>query len=107
MNPLQMLSRALDVLCGEQKPRPPQWQRRYMPAPIPQRSPLSEDSARTEVQRIALSLLDDDCYGFLLLSVRKEEGATRVALDEVLAPEWWPAIRETMLRIVEVDRATS
>jgi hypothetical protein len=56
-------------------------------------------------QEAALKLMDEDCAGFLLLTIHHElVEAGRVDVIAAVRPEWWPALSETLARIVEAVR---
>lgn len=87
----------LAVFCvGEPPPRTPPGVRtakdavNRWPAFVPPENPVDTGLR----QQDALSLVDEDCYGYLLLTVRKEAVGprARIQLAEQLDPSWWPAI---------------
>lgn len=72
-------------------------------------SPLVHDdeaaSARTEA---AMSLADEDTYGYLLLVLKKPkgpQGGGEVRVHGYVRPEWWPAFIEMMSRLGRVARS--
>lgn len=96
----ELLRRLAVAVCGAPPPRVPPGVRRKdgpvdrWPAFIPERNPLAEGNAAGLRQQDVLSLMDDDCYGYLILSVRKEAVGPRgrIELAQQLDPSWWPAI---------------
>lgn len=71
------------------------------PAYIPAHNPLQDELGATQRNAAALGLMDDDCYGFLLLTVRREFHGPNALLrvEQHVDPSWWPAIAETLDRI--------
>lgn len=105
--------RALAVaLVGHPPPRVPPGVRRAqdaeqrMPAFIPDTNPFVHDDAASLRQHDVLSLMDEDCYGYLILCVRKEAVGprARITLAEQLDPSWWPAVARVCEQIVHETR---
>jgi hypothetical protein len=57
-------------------------------------------------QEAALRLMDEDCSGYVLLTVHRDEDQPtgRIDLIAAMRPEWWPAAAATLARIVEAVR---
>lgn len=52
----------------------------------------------------ALKMLDDDCRGFLLVTVHHDGEHGRVELALQLRTDWWPAVAETLERVISAAR---
>lgn len=89
---------ALGVLLRGVPQLPP---RRRPGFEIPDDNPLASGEGETSRQEAALSLMDPDCVGFLLLTVRRDfhgpGGEVRFAHH--LQPSWWPSLCLTLERI--------
>lgn len=96
----RMWTRLATALVGPPPPRVPPGVRRAeesvesWPAFIPDQNPLESETGVGLRQRDVLSLMDADCYGYLIVSVRKETVGPRARIEmaEQLDPSWWPAI---------------
>jgi len=89
------------------EPAPPGPEFRCVPARIPEENPLRDDGPGWAATKEAgLSLLDEDCIGFLLISVHRHDGLRRaeIRLQERLEPSWWPAVAQTLESIAERAR---
>ena len=103
------------AICGSappRRPRTPPGVRRgdqiadAWPAFIPPANPLETDAGYEARQQAALRMMDEDCYGFLLVSVHKEAVGLRAAIElhSHIDPSWAPAIAETLDRVAAVAR---
>lgn len=102
---LLRLAFALEVLIfGIPDPPPCPWE----PAPpprdaaaghFPDDSPLSSDEGSAAAREAALLVLHEDTYGFLLLSVRREDDELMIHMDQKLDETWWPAMAATLERL--------
>lgn len=72
-----------------------------MPAVIPTANPLASEPGSSRRQAAALRMMDDDCYGFLLITVHREVvgRCAYIELAEHLQSSWLPAITETLDRV--------
>jgi hypothetical protein len=87
---------ALRILFAAKAPSP----RAAVPSPIPDRSPLGQDPQATIARTAALSMLDEETYGFVLLTVRRVDPVMmRIEVQSALIDDWWPAMLETMERV--------
>jgi hypothetical protein len=70
---------------------------------IPEISPFIRDShARAKRTEAALSMADDETYAYVLVLLRKDDGAARpeITVSTSVADEsWWPPIVETLRRV--------
>jgi hypothetical protein len=80
-----------------------------MPALIPTVNPLESEPGSSRRQMAALRMMDDDCYGFLLITVHRESVGplAHVELAEHLESSWLPAIIETLDRLAMEFEAIS
>lgn len=77
-----------------------------MPAFIPEENPLETEEGEEARRNAALRLVDEDCFGFLVLTVHRDVGVRgHIELAAHLRPDWWPAINRTLRRIIAVQRA--
>lgn len=97
------------ALVGRPAPRNPEpADARDFPAFLPAENPLESRDGFNARQAAALKLMDEDCYGFLVLTVHRDEGVRgRIELAVKLQREWWPAVSKTLRRIVAVQRAAA
>lgn len=96
------LSGAWRVLRGARHASPPR-----LAAYIPPSSPLADEQGASARREAALSMMDPDCYGFLLIAVHRERvgvGA-EIRLSQHVDRSWWPAICETLEAIVDEARS--
>lgn len=103
------------LVCGSPPPRtsrtPPGVRRGDLvadrwPAFVPAGNPLETAEGYQARQDAAMRMMDPDCYGFLLISVHKEQVGLRAEIEmrNHVDPSWWPAIGETLSRIAQVAR---
>lgn len=71
------------------------------PAFIPDENPLSRRDGSEARRNAALRMMDDDCYGFLLLTVHREAVGLRanIELAQHLQRSWLPAVSATLERV--------
>jgi len=66
----------------------------YWPAFVPNENPMRKPEAIAQRQNAALAMMDDEVYGYLLLTINKEavgpRAQIRFAID--VHPSWWPAL---------------
>lgn len=105
MKLLIALARAL-VRCP-----PPRAQRREgdeivirMPPFLAATNPLADGEGYGARQAAALKMMDEDCFGFLLLTVHGDGVHGRVEISARLQPQWWPAVSKTLERVVGAGR---
>jgi hypothetical protein len=75
---------------------------------LTEENPLATEDGFDARQDAALKLMDEDVYGFLLLTVHREDSLRgRIELAAQLQPNWRPAINQTLELIVatQQDRA--
>jgi hypothetical protein len=106
----ELLHRVAVYLVGEPPRTPPGVRKATQdrwPAFIPNSNPLEEEPAAGLRQRDVLSLMDSDCYGYLILTVRKEAVGprARIELSEQIEDSWWPAIANTCEEIAREAKA--
>lgn len=97
---------AIEVMFyGVPEPTPCPWEPRD-PAPrdaepgvFPDDSPLSSDAGSKAAREAALLILHEQTYGFLLLSVRREDDELMIHMDQELDDSWWPAMAATLERL--------
>jgi hypothetical protein len=80
-----------------------------MPAFIPRENPLESAEGEEARRNAALRMVDEDCYGFLLLTVHRDAGPSvrgHIELAANLLPEWWPAVTKTLRRIIAAQRTS-
>jgi hypothetical protein len=106
-----LLHRVAVYLVGEPPPRTPPGVRteatvERWPAFIPATNPLEQEPASGLRQRDVLSLMDPNCYGYLILTVRREAVGprARIELAEQLEDSWWPVIARTCEEIAREAR---
>jgi hypothetical protein len=77
--------------------------RREMPAMIPAVNPLTEPLLASQAREAALSIVDPDVYGYLLVTVHKhtDRPYAHIALAGHLEDSWWPAVEVTLLDVLE------
>lgn len=100
------------VLVGTPPPRVPPGVRKAdaaaarMPAFIPDVNPLDADGSSSMRAQDAMTMMDPDCFGYLLLTVHKEpeELVARIQLAEQIQDSWWPAIAVTCEEIAAEAR---
>lgn len=88
---------------------PPPKPARRTPSPIDFSAPtlFERDEGRDRQRRlVAMSLLDDDVIGYVVMRVRRSTaGVAHVDLDVAADDPFWPALSETAARLVlEGDR---
>lgn len=66
--------------------------------PFPPTPTQSEQDYRNDT---ALSLLDPDLHGFVLLTLRGTGDDNRIELAGYVPQLWWPALRGTMHHMIE------
>jgi hypothetical protein len=104
------LTRVARLLLGDPPPTPPSPQRRRsedrMPAYIPDTNPLEEPPAAELRSEHAMMLMDEDVYGYLLLTVHRHQEGLRadIRASEQILPGWWPAISEALTRLASATR---
>lgn len=85
------------------------WLADQVDPPKPHQSPPYPCRAKTvftdvelEAQRRedAMSLLDEDTMGYLLVRVRDEGSFAKLGVQVALAEEMWPAVNETLARVI-------
>lgn len=109
---LMRLRFALEVVFyGVPDPTPCPWEPRESaprdaaPGHFPDDSPLATDAGAAAAREAALLVLHEDTYGFLLLSVRREDNELMIHMDQSLDDTWWPAMASTLERLAaEVPR---
>jgi hypothetical protein len=101
------------LLVGQPPPRVPPGTRHAprdrrveeWPAFIPKRNPLERQSAAAQRGEDAMTMMDPDCYGYLLLTVhRAPEGAgarADIRMTTQMEDSWWPAVGNTLERIAD------
>jgi hypothetical protein len=68
---------------------------------LPDRNPLDTGEGYAARHAAALKLLEDDVYGYLLLTVHREDNVRgRVELAVRMEPGYWPAANATLERII-------
>lgn len=77
------------------------------PARLPKYNPMrtaAGEAARTEA---AMTLLDEDCVGFLMLTVHKDPTGESgfIRMHDCLDPDTWPAVGKMCDRIGLAERA--
>jgi hypothetical protein len=96
------------ALVGRPPPRDPETAVDDMPAFIPRENPLESEEGEEARRNAAMRMIDEDCYGYLLLTVHRDAGEGvrgHVELAMNVLPQWWPAINKTLRRIIAVQRA--
>jgi hypothetical protein len=75
------------------------------PYPCRAKSAITDEAAEVQRREDAMSLMDDDTWGYLLLRVVDSGNFARVGVQLLLSEAMWPAVNETMTRIVlEAER---
>lgn len=107
MIPERVKLAAAILLTGPPKPKPVvPHQGSRMWGEMPSENPLTEELAAAQHRSAALSLMDEEVYGYLLVTIRKEfhgPGLDVRVLSDV-AREFWPAVNETLRRVVKAAR---
>lgn len=101
------LERAFSAFLHEPKPSPvpPQYARPIgqMGAlgTVPGTLPLETDDGRQHRQSVAMAMLDDDLYGFLILRIVGDpnNGGADIIVDAHLEDDCWPGIIGCMSRL--------
>lgn len=70
-------------------------------ARLPPFPPTLSESELDYRNMTALSLLDPDIHGFVLLALRGTGDDNRIDLEGYVPQLWWPALRDTMARMIE------
>ena len=90
---------AADVLVRGPVGSPARRERAFLPAT----SPLTTEQGHQARTEAALRMMDEDCYGFLLVTVHREKVGVcgEVRMLQHIHPTWWPAIVQTLDRLSE------
>lgn len=99
------LLRFLRSLWGPAAPAPVDEDVQDVVCVLPEENPLECDAGTTLRSSSALSLMDDDTYGFIVLRVCAVSELRTIGKVEVtgfVAPEVWPAVRTTLERVTIV-----
>jgi hypothetical protein len=66
----------------------------HWPAFLPAENPLHSAEAVAQRQSAALAMMDDEVYGYLLLTINKEPVGPRaqIRFSVDVHPSWWPAL---------------
>lgn len=110
MSPLNGIVHRLAVLLvGPPPPRVPPGTRhgardrraQEWPAFIPKKNPLERPDHASQRAEDAMTIMDPDCYGYLLVSVHRAPVGLRadIRMATQMEPSWWPAIGETLERV--------
>lgn len=99
---------------GNPPPRVPPGVRRAdklvdaFPAFIPDANPLEAAVNVGERNQAAMTIVDPDCYGYLLVTVHKQSVGLRadLRLQTAFEPSWWPAMRATLTRVIAAGDET-
>jgi len=88
------VSAAIQALKGERAP---------VPEPVPPPTPWASDELAGCRSESAMSLLDDDVIGYLLLTFHAHEGADYIStrLSHVVGQEWWPLVGGVVAELVD------
>jgi hypothetical protein len=100
----RMVAACARALVGSPPPRPTGEEVvESMPAFMPDRNPLDTDAGFAARQVAGCKLLDEDCYGFLLVSVHRPDSGVRgrIELECEIEPQWWPAMAKTLERVLD------
>lgn len=83
------------------------WARAMAPAFVPADNPTKTDEGMEATREAALRMLDDDCYGYLLLTIHKEAVGPggEIRLADHLDSSWWPAVAVTLERVIAAVRS--
>lgn len=111
---VELLRRVGELVHGEAPPRVPPGVRRAeeavtrFPAFIPDENPLEAALNADERTQAAMTIVDDDCYGYLLITVHKQPVGRRadLHLQSAFEPDWWPAMRATLCRVIKAGDET-
>lgn len=70
---------------------------------LPEDSPLGEEPNRSLREDAALSLMDPDTHGYLLLTMKRtSNGQGRITLSaSQLSPRWLPAFKRALRKIAD------
>ena len=102
---------ALEVLLHG-APEPPRWQpvdedllvktSGEVLVAVPDVNPLEEDAAAARRRVAALRMMDEDCHGYLLLTIHREAFGPRgeIKLAGDIQDEWLPAISLTLRKML-------
>lgn len=73
---------------------------------VPAENPLKSDVADQGRWEAAQRLMQEDTYGYLLLTVHKEAvgPVAEIRLAQDVDPSWWPAIEGTLDAVLAVTR---
>jgi hypothetical protein len=97
------------MLRWSRKPRPP----RHPVIPPDEHVEVREnpfdrdENARSDRNRTAASLVDDETYGYIVLRLHRSKGQLRpeahIEVSGYLLPVWWVAFRATLLRVIDAS----
>lgn len=73
--------------------------RRLAPAPTPVNRFAVDACAASERREAAMSLMDDDTRGYVLLRIAGDGESGRVLLDIEVDPDHWPAVALSLARL--------
>lgn len=110
----ELLRRVGALAYGKPPPRVPPGVRRAdkaagaFPAFVPDENPLEASANVAERNLAAMTIVDPDCYGYLLLTVHKQSVGPRadLRLQSAFEPSWWPAMRATLCRVIKAGDET-
>jgi len=104
---LKWIAYALRAAASRLDPLPPE----PVPRPVPSgghRTAFESDQMIEQRNEDAFLLVDEDCLGYLIFRVTREDGGAGVDIAPALRDEHWPAVRVTMERTIsESDRLFS
>lgn len=90
------LEAALKALRGTPAPRPD-----TVPVVVPLRDPFGDEAVDGRRREAAASMLDAGVCGYVLVRVCRASAAQAdVRVDAEVAPALWPAVEETLARLV-------
>jgi hypothetical protein len=72
---------------------------------LPAENPVDNDISRAARANAALSINDDDVNAYLVLLVRRSDGVAGVQLFADGLPVFWPAVAQTLERILMAGEA--
>lgn len=73
--------------------------------PVAARSLFDDEHLHGQRNEDVMSLLDEECCGYILLQLRNERGYLRINPSFAVPPEAWPAMKETLARCaLEAER---
>lgn len=72
---------------------------------IPRENPLAQELRAAQQRSAALSLLDEEVYSYAIVTVRRQGTAADVRVVADVEPEFWPAINETLRRVIAASRS--